>query len=162
MTYLIRTRRNSVANAMTMRNPFDRFFEDPFFGPLSAGFSECAGLQTLPIDVYSADDKLVIEAALPGFTPNDVNISIENKVLTIKAETKQAEKDPKAEKEAQSAQPTYYLRERNAYNLYQRAITLPVDVNAEAAEATFNNGVLRLTLPKAETLKPKRIEVKTL
>lgn len=162
MTYLLRTRRNPVADALATRSPFDRFFEESFCGPLSAAaFSEYAGLQALALDVYAADDKVVVEAALPGFNPDDVDISIEDNVLTIKAETKQVEKETQDEKKTPTAQPTYYLRERRAYNLYKRTITLPAEVKAEAAEATFNNGMLKLTLPKAETPKPKRIEVKT-
>jgi HSP20 family protein len=92
-----------------------------------------------------------VETSLPGFDPDEVDISISENVLTIKGEKKHEE-----EKEEKGK---YHYRERR-YGAFQRTITLPAEVKAEAAEATFDKGELKLTMPKVEAAKAKRIEVK--
>jgi HSP20 family protein len=107
--------------------------------------------QPLALDLYETDDNLVVETSLPGINPDDVDISIVGNTLTIKGETKhEAEKGEKGR---------YHYRERR-YGAFQRSIILPTGVNTDAAEAVFKDGVLKLTLPKVEEAKPKRIEVK--
>ena len=133
------------------RDMMDRLFEESFmrFGdgwPLLEGDA-----YSLPLDVSETDDKLIVETSLPGCDPKDVEISVVGNTLTIKAEKKQEE-----EKEEKGK---YYRRERR-YGAFQRSLTLPTEVNAEAAEATFEKGELKLTLPKVEAVKPKRIEIK--
>lgn len=104
----------------------------------------------LPIDVYQTDENIVVKASAPGINPDDLNISVTGDTLTIHGETVE-------EKEDKDAQ--YYLRERRA-NKFSRTITLPTMVKAEEATAEFDNGVLTLTLPKIEEVKPKMISVK--
>ena len=94
----------------------------------------------------------MITASLPGYNPDDVDISVHDGVVTIKGEVETKEE------EAEDIDSKYYLRERR-YGSFHRAIRLPVEVNADAAEANFENGILTLTLPKAEAVKPKRIAV---
>lgn len=105
--------------------------------------------RVLPVDLYETDDALVLETALPGFEPDAVDITINRDELTIKA-TRPAQDD---------APRSYHLRERAVVESVERLITLPDKVNADAAEAVFKNGVLTLTLPKAEESKPKRVSV---
>jgi HSP20 family protein len=104
----------------------------------------------LPMDVYQTDENVVVKASAPGLKPDDLNISITGDTLTIQGETSE-------EKEEKGTQ--YFLKERRASN-FSRSITLPTMVKAEEASAEFEDGVLRLTLPKVEEVKPKTITVK--
>jgi HSP20 family protein len=102
------------------------------------------------VDIYENKDTIVLEAELPGMSPEDVNISIENNVLTLHGERRFEKKDE---------QDNFHRVERS-YGSFTRSFTLPPTVSSENAEATFENGVLRLTLAKREEAKPRRIEVK--
>ena len=94
---------------------------------------------------------MVVDAANPGVKPEDIEVSLTGDVLTIKGETK-------AEKEVK--EPNYLRRERR-YGSFCRSISLPSGLKGDKAEAEFEHGVLKLTIPKAEEVKPKVIEVKT-
>jgi HSP20 family protein len=104
----------------------------------------------LPLDVYQTDENVIVKASAPGLKPDDLDISITGETLTIQGETSE-------EKEEKGTQ--YYLKERRA-SRFSRSITLPTMVKAEEASAEFENGVLTLTLPKVEEVKPKTITVK--
>ncbi len=133
---------------MSLREAMDRLFEESFVRPaawLSRG--EYAGL---PVEMYETDKEVVVKAPLPGFKPNEVDIELQSGVLSIRAE----HKEEREEKDA-----TYHLREFRVGSLY-RQVTLPAEVNADKAEATFENGVLTLRLPKAEKAKARKIKVK--
>ena len=101
------------------------------------------------MDIYETPDSYEIEAAMPGIKPEDVDITLNNNVLTIRGETKVEE-----EKEDKN----YHLRERRA-GAFLRSITLPSSINADAIEARYGNGVLKLRLPKAEEAKSKHIQI---
>jgi HSP20 family protein len=105
----------------------------------------------LPLDVSETEDAFIVKASLPGVNPDDIDISLTENVLTIKAEIKAEEKIENAR---------YHLQERR-YGVYSRSITLPTAVNADAVEAVYENGVLTLNIPKAEEVKPRKIEVHT-
>jgi HSP20 family protein len=137
---------------ISLRDAMDRLFEESFIRPHGKWPLLEGEAQTLALDVSETDDSLVVETSLPGFDPDDVDVSIIGNTLTIKGETKHEE-----EKEEKGK---YHYRERR-YGAVQRSINLPVEVNADAAEATFEKGVLKLALPKVEQAKPKRIELKT-
>ncbi len=107
-------------------------------------------LSFLPLDVYQTEENIVVKASAPGLKSEDLNISITGDTLTIQGETTE-------EKEETGAQ--YYLKERRASS-FSRSVTLPTMVKAEDAKAEFENGVLTLTLPKVEEVKPKTITVK--
>jgi HSP20 family protein len=128
----------------------DRLFEESFVRPFGerSWLADDAG--TLALDIYENDDNLVVETSLPGISPDEVDISVAGNSLTIKGETKREE-----EKEKNGR---YHYRERR-YGAFQRTVSLPMEVNADEAEATFENGVLKLNLPKVEEAKPKRITV---
>jgi HSP20 family protein len=102
------------------------------------------------VDIFENKDQIVLEAELSGMKPEDVDISIENNVLTIHGERKFEKKD----------EGDNYHRIERSYGSFTRSFTLPPTVSSENVEATFENGILRLTLAKREEAKPKRIEIK--
>jgi HSP20 family protein len=148
MTDLIRW--DPFRGSVSLREAMDRLFQESFVRPFGS-WSFPEGEQALPLDLSETAETLVVEASLPGFDADDVDVSIVGNTLTIKGEKRQEE-----EKEEKGK---YHLRERR-YGAFQRTITLPVDVDADATEAVFENGELKLTLPKAEEAKRKRIELK--
>ena len=100
-------------------------------------------------DVYETKDNLFVKVEIPGLTEKDIDITVENNVLTITGERKiEEEKEEKG----------YYRMER-AYGKFLRAFTLPPNVLTEKVLATYNNGVLELTIPKKEEAKPKTIKL---
>jgi HSP20 family protein len=109
------------------------------------------GPQTLAIDLYETDEHLVVEASLPGFNPEQVDISIAGNSLIIKGEVQHEEE--------QAEKGKYHYRERRLSN-FRRTLTLPVEVDENAAEAVFKNGVLKLTLPKVAAAKARHITIK--
>jgi HSP20 family protein len=131
---------------MTLREAMDRLVEDSFVRPAWAGERERA--HRLPLDVYSTPEELVIIASVPGVEPENVDISIEGDNLNIKVDYK-----PPLEN------VEYIFQERRTGS-YGRTLTLNVPVDADKAEASFENGLLTLTVPKAEEIKPKIIKVK--
>lgn len=104
------------------------------------------------VDIFENKDQIVLEAELPGIKADDVNISIENNVLTIHGERKFEKKD----------EGDNFHRVERSYGSFTRSFTLPPTVSSENANAEFENGVLRLTLAKREEAKPRRIEIKAI
>ena len=132
----------------TLRNAMDRLFEEGLIRP-SRLWPELGQGETA-VDVYQTANDVVVKATLPGVKPDEVDISITGDTLTIKGEHKE-EKEVKQE--------DYFHKERR-YGTFSRSLLIPVQVNADKAEAVFENGVLTLTLPKVEEVKPKQIKVK--
>lgn len=133
---------------MSLRQALDKLFEESFVRP--SGFNlGIGGAKDIPVDIYQTDNDVVVKANLPGIKPEEADISITGNVLTIKAERKE-------EKEEKNKD---YVRKENYYGLISRSIDLPVDVTAEKSNAVFENGILILTLPKIEAIKPKQIKV---
>ena len=137
-----------LSEMVTLRNAMDRLFEDSFVKPSVFLRANEGGI--LPIDVFQTKDDVVVKASLPGYKPEEVDISITGDNLTIKGEHKEEEEIKEGE---------YWLKERR-YGTFSRTLTIPVEVTSGKAEALFENGVLTLTLPKAEEVKPKQIKVK--
>jgi HSP20 family protein len=133
---------------MTLRNAMDRLFEDSIVRP-ERFWVDADGGSLLPLDIYQTDEDVVVKASLPGFKPEEVDISITGDTLTIKGE----------HQEDQEVKEENYLLKERRYGSFTRTLTLPVEVKSEKAEASFDNGVLNLTLPKAEEVKPKQIKV---
>ena len=102
------------------------------------------------VDIFENKDQIVLEAELPGISPDDVNISIENNVLTIHGERNFEKKD----------ESDNFHRVERSYGSFTRSFTLPPTVSSENVNANFDNGVLRLELAKREEAKPRRIEIK--
>ncbi|MDH3457537.1 MAG: Hsp20/alpha crystallin family protein [Gemmatimonadota bacterium] len=105
------------------------------------------------VDVHETEDALILQAELPGLKADDVSLSVENGVLTISGEKKQQFEEGKEGTE-------YHLVERR-YGHFERRFTLPRTVDPERVVADFSDGILRITLAKAETAKPRRIEIKS-
>ncbi|MCX7927705.1 MAG: Hsp20/alpha crystallin family protein [Candidatus Omnitrophica bacterium] len=101
------------------------------------------------IDIYDSKDNLLVKADIPGLTKDDIEVTVQGDTLFIKGEKKQ-DKDIK-EKD--------YIRTERFYGAFQRAIRLPVEVQADKVEATYKNGVLEVVLPKSEKAKPKQIKL---
>ena len=129
-----------------LRQRMDRLFGD-FFSPRVLTW-ESAELG-FALDVYETDEALMVKGALPGVRPEEVDISVTGDVLTIKGETKSEE---------ETKEGNYHRRELR-YGSFARSIPLPTRVNHDKAEATFENGILTVTLPKAEEVKPKSIKI---
>ena len=131
---------------MTLREAMDRLFDDAFTRPLSLR----DGWSVPAIDMYQTDDKIVVKAALPGVKADEVQINITGEVLTLKGEIRhEEEKEEKA----------WHIREQR-YGSFERSIVLPTYVVADKAKADFENGILTITLPKADEVKPRTITVK--
>lgn len=131
---------------LDMRKDWDRLFDDNIFRPMSDGNGWHAPL----VDLWQTTDEVHVKAAMPGIKPEDVDIQISGDTLTIRAETRQEEEQKDA---------TYHMREQR-YASYARSLVLPVPVKADQAKAEVTDGILHLTLPKAEEAKPKVIKVK--
>lgn len=134
---------------MTIRNQMDRLVDDWFDLP-SGWEREGSGLMRLALDVSEDEDNFVIKASVPGIDPDDLDITLSDNTLTIKGEFK-ADETKESEK--------YHLRERR-YGQFMRSVSLPVAVDADKIEATHEQGILTLTLPKAEEVKPRKISIK--
>jgi HSP20 family protein len=104
---------------------------------------------TPAIEMFEKDDKFMVKAELPGMKEEDIDVSVVGDTLTIKGERK-AESEVKEE--------DYYCCERS-YGSFTRSITLPSSVDAKNIEASYENGVLEISLPKAAEVKPKKITV---
>ncbi|MGQ9675241.1 MAG: Hsp20/alpha crystallin family protein [Chloroflexota bacterium] len=135
---------------VTLREAMNRLLEDSFVRPSSA-VATVAGGRLFPVDVYQTENEYVVKATLPGVKPEDVDISVSDGILTIKGEIK----------EEQEVKRENYLLQERRFGSFHRELTLPVEVEADKAEATFENGILSLKLPKAERVKPKTIKVVT-
>ncbi len=133
---------------MSLREAMDRLFEDSLVRPWR--FWPDAARWELPIDMYQTANDVIVKAALPGVKPEEVDISITGDTLTIKGEHREEE---------EVKQEDYFCKERR-YGTFSRSVTIPVPVKSGQAEAVFENGILTLTLPKAEEIKPKQIKVK--
>jgi HSP20 family protein len=140
------TRWEPVRDMMTLREAMDRLFDDAFTRPLSA-----SGVSVIPaFDLFETEDEVVVKANLPGLKSDDVQITVTSDVLTLRGEVK-ALKDQK--------EVTYHILERRV-GTFERSVTLPTAVQTEKARADFEDGVLTIALPKAETVKPKMISIK--
>lgn len=134
---------NSLRNEMNRL--FDRAFED---GPLTQWQPSTSW--GLAMDIVENDDAFVVTASVPGMNPDDIDITISDNVLTIKGEYK-ADETIDEEK--------YHIRERR-FGSFGRSISLPVSVKADDVDASYDKGVLTLTIPKADEVKPRRIAIK--
>ncbi|HEY3333666.1 MAG TPA: Hsp20/alpha crystallin family protein [Candidatus Limnocylindrales bacterium] len=143
------TRRTSpFSELVTLRQAMDRLFDDTVFRPLTA-YPQQGDLARLPLDVRTTPDALFVEAALPGIAPEDVEITVENGTLTIRAEDRS---------ERSTDDKGWVVREISRGSV-MRTVTLPTGLEADRAEATFEHGVLSLRIPKAEQVKPTQIRI---
>ncbi len=135
-------------NLGMLRRDFDRVFGDLF-----DGFERPWGRagEFPPLNVWEDGERLIVEAEAPGLSMSDLAVEIMGNELTIKG------RRPAAPEREEAA---YHRRERGAGE-FGRRIALPVEIDADRVEATMKNGVLTIVLPKAESAKPRKIEVRT-
>lgn len=131
---------------VSLRQAMDRLFEDSFVRrPLNGAFDGVG----LPLDVRSTTDALVVEAALPGFAPDDVEITVEDGTLTIRGDYR----DERSEGEGET------LVSEIRRGSVSRSVALPSGLEPDKTTAGFENGVLTLRIPKAEAVKPRQIRI---
>lgn len=127
-----------------MDNLWNRFFGET---PLARRVAE----EWWPtVDMSETKDSFIVKAELPGLDAKDVEVSISGDVLTIKGEKKKEEEE----------KDEHHYRAERYYGSFQRSFQLPTSIKADKIEAAFDKGVLKVTLPKVEEAKKKRIEVK--
>jgi HSP20 family protein len=125
----------------------NRLFEDAFF----RGRADDSALTTWApaVDIYETGDEVVVKADLPDVNEKDLDIRVENNMLTVRGERK-------FEREVSEDN---YLRVERTYGSFSRSFSLPNTVNTEAIKAEYRNGVLTVRMPKREESKPKQIKV---
>jgi HSP20 family protein len=138
-----------ISDLMSLHSAMDRLFSDSFGVGGQSRSVGAAGEGYLPLDIYQTDKEWVIRAAVPGVDPSTVDVTFDGGQITVKGEIK-----PPAEVKAES----YWLRE-NFYGKFSRQLSLPEDALGDQARAQFLNGVLILTVPKAQPAKPKSVKI---
>lgn len=144
MMYL--NRWEPLQDMLSLREAMNQLLEESFVRP---GTQHGAANFTPAINLSETEDAFLIEATVPGLKPEDLEVTVENNVLTIKGEIRQ---------EAENRKQNYHRIERR-YGAFQRSVGLPSTVKVDAIQAMLVNGVLRLEIPKAEEVKPRRIAV---
>jgi HSP20 family protein len=144
MTMIRRT--SPFGELLSLRQAMDRLMEDSFVRPKS-GLT--ADEHPLALDLYTTPDALVVEAALPGVKPEDINVSLLGDQLTISATSGD-------ERSSEENGHSYREIRRGSFS---RSVTLPTGINADGARASFDNGLLRLHIPRAEEAKARQIPI---
>lgn len=130
-------------------NRFNRLFDDPFFRVGQMDDDAGMGMWNPAVDLYEKDDHFMIKAELPGVNKDDIKIDLQDQLLTLSGE-RTYDNEIKEE--------NYYRRERS-YGKFQRAFTLPADVDSDKIKAEFKDGLLQIEVPKPEEKKAKQVTV---
>ncbi|HEY7035642.1 MAG TPA: Hsp20/alpha crystallin family protein [Thermomicrobiales bacterium] len=142
---------------VSLRDAMDRLLQDSFVGGPFRSFWSAApngsSRMPLPLDVYATGDEVFVIAAVPGLRPEDIEITINQGTVTLSGKT------PNVAQSEEAKNATWYLHEL-PHGTFTRSVTLPIEVDSAKADATFEQGILRLRLPKAEQAKPKQIKVR--
>lgn len=128
----------------TLRDEMNRLFNRATGDGVSSGSA-----WTPAVDIFDTDQAIVLRAELPGLTPDDIDIEIDDNVLSLKGERRFEE----------TVQEGRYYRLERAYGHFQRNVTLPQGVKADEISASFDNGVLSVRVPKADEVRPRKIAV---
>ena len=136
-----------MRDILTLREAMDRIFEDAVVRRPAERRSDA---YTLALEITEQDDKIVVRAPVPGFEPEQIDISVQADVLSIRGAVSQ---------EATKEEKGYHLREWRSGN-FQRVVQLPCSVESEKAEAAYKNGILTVSLPKATQEISRKIEVR--
>ena len=140
-------RYSPLSDIVSLRDAMDQLFQESFIRP--NGWSAMSGQVSMPVDLWETKDAYHLHADLPGMTPEDIEINVTGDTVSLAGETK-ASTDVSGEG---------WLRQERRTGKFQRAFTLPVQIDSNAVTATFTNGVLELTLPKSELVKPKTVKI---
>ncbi len=127
----------------------DRLFEESFVGPHRREWPAPAE-GTLALDMYQTEDSIVVKSTVPGVKPDDIDITISGSTLSISGETTEEEE----------VKEKNYIRRERRHGSFSRSVVLPEGVDPDKAEATFDDGILTLTIPKVAEAKPKVIKIK--
>jgi HSP20 family protein len=136
-------------DAVTLREAMDRLFEDSYVPSRRSDQQVGERVWRLPLDAYVTADEIVVLANMPGVKPEDVDVTIEGDTLTIRGE-----------RPAPLDNVDYVMQER-PFGKFQRTLSINIPMDADKAEARYENGLLILTIPKAEAIKPKTIQIST-
>ena len=141
---------------VVLRDAMNQLLEESFVPTRGSRSSSGNGtmVRPLPLDVYATADEAVIIAAVPGMSPRDLEVTIDQNVVTLSGTV------PTAAESDQGKGATWYLHEL-WHGQFRRSVTLPFEVDADQADATFENGIVRIALPKAERAKPHKIAIRT-
>ena len=131
----------------SIRNEIDNLLHEFFGGPIHTG--PLAGEWLPPADITETEDRVLVKAELPGIEEKDIDLSISGNLLTIRGEKKRLKEEQDGD---------HYLGDRY-YGSFHRIFQLPADIVQEKAEATFDKGVLKISIPKAEESKIKKIAI---
>jgi HSP20 family protein len=138
------TRWDPIQEAVTLREAVNRLFEESFVPATPP-----RGTLAVPLDLSETADSYMIEAVVPGLKAEDLSITFENGILSISGEIRQSE---------ESKDRNFHRVERR-FGRFSRSVSLPTTVRGDAIEARLEHGVLFLTIPKAEEVKPRKITV---
>jgi HSP20 family protein len=141
-------RASPLGELVSLRQAMDRLFEDSFVRPRGWVSSAFEGYG-LPVDVTSGPDAVNVEASLPGYKAEDVEVTVENGTLTIHAESSSETREGEGES----------LVTEIRRGSVSRTIALPTGLEPDKASATYENGILKLRIPKAEAVKPHQIRI---
>ena len=142
------TRWRPFRDMMSVQDEMNRLFDDFFGRPvMRREWTEAAWCPC--VDVSETKDNVIINTEIPGMSKDDVKVSIQDNVLTLSGEKKQQ----KEEKDAN------YHRMERSHGSFSRSFTLPTTVQADKVKAAYRDGILRITLPKSEEVKPKQIPI---
>jgi HSP20 family protein len=133
-----------------LRREMDRLWDD-YFGAGRRGLRPLEAEWAPAVDVSETAEEVMVKAEVPGMEAKDIDISLSGDILTIKGEKKS---------EREETKENYHLVERS-YGSFSRSLKLPTAVDVDKIEASYQNGVLTISCPKKEEVKPKSIEVKT-
>lgn len=140
---------NPVRDMFSFRNRINHIFDDVFY-PINRDEVEFSmGSWNPVVDVYDNDDSIVIKAELPGVDKEGIEIDVKDRVLTLKGERSS---------ESEVKDDNYYRRER-FFGKFERAFTLPADVDPDKIKADYKDGVLKIDIPKPEEKKPRQITI---
>lgn len=144
------TRWNPWGELFSLHDQMDQLFNEAFggfSGPRRNGGGEKT--LTLPIDIRQTDEAYVLEASVPGFKPEDVEVTLDQNVLTIQGTQRQETEEQKGG----------WVRRERRTGSFHRQVVLPAEVRADEISASFEHGVLTVTVPRAQRAQPKRIPV---
>ncbi len=136
---------NPVRDMITLRETMDQLMNEAY--SRNRDYRNQPAAWQLPVDAYATEDAIVIVADVPGLKPEDLDVTLEGDTLTIRGEIKPSQESKH-----------YLLRERLS-GRFERVLTINTPIDTSKVEASFENGVVQITLPKAEAVKPKQIKV---
>ena len=140
---------NPTRDVFGLHKNMNNLFDDFFYPSRKISTDEGLWNWNPAVDIYEEDGNIVVKAEIPGVSKESINVDVKDRVLTLKGERSE-DKEVKEER--------FFRRERT-YGSFQRAFTLPADVNTEEIKAEYKDGVLKVTVPKPEAQKPKQITI---